>query len=511
MALNCTSGSLPFPTLFGAEILSVRVAPVRDYVVTGAYPYNWNTGLVPVIPISFCNVSVVHTHPGQNDTLRTEVWLPFEPSEGSAPEWNGRFEMTGGGGFAAVMVQSIVDGSAASTADAGVTINTASPAAWALSSDGNVNYNSLQNFAFKGLYDGALISKEVIKSFYGRPAQYSYFSGCSGGGRQGYTFAQRFPEVFDGIVATAPAIHWPQFFLTSRYYEQVMGEEGEVPYACELDTLYKAVMATCDRLDGLIDGVISYPDHCNFDPYSLVGSPANCSSDQSGPSTISHAAAAVANAVWHGVRTEDGSLLFPSAGYEANLSSLATVNTTCAGKENCTTVHLELFDSFLKLFVLKDASASTDSLTREEYIRYFRLAVKEYQSILGMDNPDLTELKKTGNKLLTWHGLNDDLIPYGGTRRYYDSVARLDPDVHSYYRLFEAPGVGHCAGGLGGKPNGVFAALVAWVENGTVPDSLVGTTPTNKTTLLCPYPKQAVFKGNSPSFSRDDFVCSQQI
>lgn len=101
----------------------------------------------------------------------------------------------------------------------------------------------------------------------------------------------------------------------------------------------------------------------------------------------------------------------------------------------------------------------------------------------------------------------DEVITFRGTRLYYDKVAAIEPDIHDFYRLFEAPGIAHCQGGVGGYPARSFEALVKWVEEGIAPDALEGIDVANRTSLLCPYPKHARFTGISAKYSADDFVC----
>ncbi|KAI8936179.1 hypothetical protein NX059_006612 [Plenodomus lindquistii] len=511
LAGNCSPAGIPLPTLFGAEFLSITASPVVNYTSPPASYIN--NGRAPTTPISFCNVTLTHTHPGYNDTLRTQIWLPLTSA------WNGRFQMAAGGGWVAgydagsfgQMSGAVNDGYATSTVDAGVqTATSFTPEAWALKSPGNVDYNTLETFAYKSLHDGALATKSIIESFYGREPAYSYWNGCSQGGRQGYMFAQRFPEVFDGIAATAPAINWDKFFVASAYPGQVLRETGQTPNVCEYDTIFRAAIEACDGLDGLDDDIISHPDSCKFDPYSLVGKPAtSCrSASPPGPSTISEAAASYMNALWNGVRTEDGTLLYPTADRSVNVTASGALVTRCFANSTCTATRNPLFGDWIRLFIEKDPNYNINNMTRGEFVAAFRTSVREYASIIGTGSTDLTEFKATGHKLLTWHGLADDLIPYANTRVYYDEVKRLDRKVDDYYRYFEAPGVAHCGGGPGGNPFGTFKALVAWVENGTAPNSLIATSPRNKTSLLCPYPKKAVFKGTSPDFSAKDFVCS---
>ncbi|KAF2856433.1 feruloyl esteras-like protein B precursor [Plenodomus tracheiphilus IPT5] len=510
MSSNCNPAAIPLPAVFGAEFLSIEAALVQNFTWNNPIRLYQNNGPLPNTAIDFCNVTLTHTHPGQNDTLRTQVWLPV------SPEWNGRMQMAGGGGWLAgfgdltfsSMYGALTDGYTTSTVDGGVqTQNGQTPEDWALLSNGNVDYNTLENFARKALRDGALATKSVIESFYGRPASYSYWNGCSQGGRQGYVFAQNYPDIFDGIAATAPAINWADFFPASAYQGQVVKELGVVPHPCEYATLRQAAIAACDGLDGLIDGLISNPDLCYFDPYRLVGSPTNCSSSSPGPSTISRAAATAVDALWHGFRSANGALLWPTGGYEVDLNTSLSSPITCPNNGNCTINRSPLFTEWIRLFVEKDTNFNVDTMTRDQFVHAWRAGIREYSSIIGTNSPDLTEFRESGHKLLTWHGLADDLIPYANTRRYYNNVAQLDPTVQSYYRLFEAPGVAHCFGGSGGIPQGMFKALVAWVEHGTAPESLVGTNPQGKTNLLCPYPKKAYFKGKSPQFSEKDFEC----
>lgn len=102
----------------------------------------------------------------------------------------------------------------------------------------------------------------------------------------------------------------------------------------------------------------------------------------------------------------------------------------------------------------------------------------------------------------------DEIVTFRNSRRYYDAVTAVDPSVHDYFRLFEAPGLGHCQGGAGGYPSRSFEALVKWVEEGIAPDALEAIDSTNRTSLLCPYPKRSVFAGAGSGYSASDFFCA---
>ncbi|KAF2830001.1 tannase and feruloyl esterase [Ophiobolus disseminans] len=507
---NCTPSAIPFPVVFGAEFVNIEARPVLDYIPPGPPSLSWvNHPPLPNTTVDFCNVTLTHTHPGKNDTLRTQIWLPI------SPEWNHRMQMAGGGGWSAgfdastsLVYGALTDGYVASTVDGGIrSENGLSPAAWALTSPGNVNYDALQNFAVQGLIDGALATKSVIKSFYGQGVDYAYWNGCSQGGRQGYMFAQRFPDVFDGIAAAAPAINWNPLFFSSMFPQQVLMELKleEFPHPCEYETLRQAAIAACDGGDGLIDGLIATPETCAFDPHKLVGSPANCSGESL---VISKAAALAMDAVWKGARTSNGSFLWYPHGFETEVTmGIGLLASVCSNNGTCVPSRSTLFTDWIRYFIKKDPNYNLNNMTRQDWVSAFKAGKREYGSIIGTDDPDLGEFRAAGGKLLTYHGLADGLIPYGGTRDYYERVSVLDPSLRDFYRYFEAPGAAHCSGGSGGHPEGVWAALVKWVEHGVAPETLVVKNMANKERLLCPYPKKAVFAGNPSNYTAQDFVC----
>jgi len=508
---NCAASAIALPKVFGTEFLSVKASLTHNYTVVAPYIGNPNHWDISGENISFCNVTVTHTHPGQNDLLTTQIWLPINPA------WNNRLKTVGGGGWiaglsvetAGAMNGAIAEGYAAVTTNAGVPEVLGD---WALNSQGNVNLIGLQNFAHVGLRDATLAAKSVVNSFFGKPPKFSYFSGCSQGGRQGYAFAQRYPDIFDGIAAAAPCINYPNFFTSALYPQQVMNELKYYPHPCELDAIRDAAIKSCDGKDGLLDGIITNPDSCKFDPYSQVNKPLNCSSSiPGGPKAISKAAATIADAAWNGSKGANGELLWYTPGIQAPLTGAATiVGTTCTPDGKCEGLPLPVFTDWVKYFLLKDKNASYGTnVTRREFERLYDQAVREYKSIIGTDWADLKDFREAGGKLITYHGTADSVIPHQGTRHYYDSVKAQDRKVHDFYRLFEAPGLGHCALDIGGYPGGTFNALVKWVEEGIAPESLEARSAvTNKTTILCPYPKVAKFKGKEGSeYGAKDFVC----
>ncbi|KAJ0326156.1 hypothetical protein Brms1b_000379 [Colletotrichum noveboracense] len=226
--------------------------------------------------VNFCNVTVTYTHPGQNDTINVQVWLPSDT-------WNGRLQHIGGSGWQAGLHQAGLMAMMASVGEGYATVGTdgglgsdVTPVNWGLLSEGNVNLYLLQDLASTTLNDAAVIAKSVIGSFYKTRPKYSYYTGCSQGGRQGFQLAQRYPDAYDGIAASAPAINWNQFVMQGMWGVFVMDQLGEYPPACEINAITSAALKACDGADGIEDGVVSDTDNCDFDPATVVGSTVNC-------------------------------------------------------------------------------------------------------------------------------------------------------------------------------------------------------------------------------------------
>lgn len=290
-ASACTAAAIPYPSLYGAEFLSMETTFIANYsqnVHPGTYA---NHGPVTVTNVNFCNVTLTYTHPGQHDSINVQVWLP-------ANNWNGRLQAIGGGGWQAGLYWPSLMGMAGAIGEGYSTISTdvglgssVYATDWALLSPGNVNLYFLQDLASVSLNDMAVIGKSVSASFYGQAPKYSYFSGCSQGGRQGLMLAQRYPDAFDGIAASAPAVNWNNFVFSDFWPSFVMRSRGEFPPACEFDAITDAVIDACDGFDGVVDGVIADLDACCFNPMSVVGKIINCSTLDNAPRRISSAAA----------------------------------------------------------------------------------------------------------------------------------------------------------------------------------------------------------------------------
>ncbi|KAF2018593.1 tannase and feruloyl esterase [Aaosphaeria arxii CBS 175.79] len=505
--LPSTFSSLAIP---GASINNISAAVVTNYTASAPLFSKPNHGAIGPVQVDFCNVTVSHKHDGHDEAILTQVWLPIDT-------WNGRLQATGGGGFitglgAEYVVQmdgAIAEGYAAAATNAGIyAVQSGGDdvASWALDDTGKINMHKLEDFVYRSLGDLSVIAKETIKLFYDEEAKYTYFSGCSKGGHQGYVLAQSFPDAFDGIAAAAPALFWdhmPQWYWKS----QVMNTRKEYPWPCELDALRYGALEACDEIDGVKDGVLQDPDACNFDPSTLLGKSINCT--EAGRSVnISELAVEAVRGEWTGKTPWDDLFESQTAGYDVDFQFGGTVctNGTCAANPFPFTIWWQ------KVFVKKDPSFDLVNMTDEDYVAIVKQSVEEYENVIGSPDADFSAFNKAGGKLLTYQGMSDPAITYRNTRRFYESALQVDQSISDYYRLFEAPGVGHCAGGRGAYPHSTFDALVDWVENGKAPDTLDATSAPNEEgevikRTLCAYPKRSEYQGEGDPNDPASWIC----
>ena len=445
-----------------------------------------------------CRVTAVSTHPPMGDTVRIWVAIPVA-------NWNGRFLGTGGGGFsggsAAGVMQPAAAGYAAGATDTG---HEGGSGSFALDANGRLNWQSIRNNAHVGIHEMTVTGKALTQALYGVAPRYSYFNGCSTGGRQGLMEAQRYPQDYNGVVSGAPAINWNRFHVQHLWGPVVMNAANSPVPACKLTAATTAVIAACDAIDGVKDGVIEDPKRCTFDPKALVGASAGeCGS-------LTAADADVIRKLWEGPRREDGSFLWYGLPRGADLNALWTSRGTPLRPQP-----FGISMDWFRYFLTQDPTFDGNTVTPAAFERLWDQSVEQYGVVIGTDNPDLTAFRERGGKALVWHGWSDPLISAEGTVDYYTRVQRqMDgaKKTSEFIRLFMAPGVGHCGGGAGPAPTGLLEALQTWVEDGKAPDTLLATrrdpSGATRTRPLCQYPQVARYKGSGSTDDAANFSCS---
>jgi pimeloyl-ACP methyl ester carboxylesterase len=325
---------------------------------------------------------------------------------------------------------------------------------------------------------------------YGAAPKYSYWTGCSTGGRQGLMAVQRFPEEYDGLVIAAPAIHWERFIAAEIWPQIVMHQALGAPIdPARLAGLNAEAVAACDMADGVKDDVINDPRKCEFDPSSSA--------------VLTPAEAAVVRKIWNGpTGAKTGKRLW--FGLEPGTSFAGLANPS----------PFSIATTHLAYWVNQNPSFDWKSITEAGFEAQFRQSFRKFNDVIGTDEDNLQAFRKRGGKIVMWHGEADQLIFPRGTVNYYERVASGNgglKHVEDFMRLFMAPGVAHCAGGAGPQPVGTLEAVVDWVENGVAPDTILATRNLGggavRTRPLCAYPKTAVWTGSGSTDDAASFAC----
>ncbi|KAL4789154.1 feruloyl esterase [Aspergillus venezuelensis] len=462
----CAPSTFSALSLFGAEILAVDADITSNYNFPIPGGWRFSQPSVNVQNATFCNVTVTYTHPGQDDIINAEIWLPLT-------DWNGRLQAVGGGGWTAGrfvlsyagMAGAIYDGYATATTDAGVG-NSPDPGSWGLVSPGNLNLAAFDNFGQRSLNDLAAFAKQVVEAFYDQPPLYSYWNGCSNGGRQASILAQQ----------------------------------------CEMAQLTALATAECDALDGVEDGFISDPDGCRakFNPQDHVGTVFTCT-DTGTETSITAAAVDVARAIFEGARFSNGDFMW--YGYEVGTDLEALAAATCAEDGDCTPTSRASLSFWWQFFVLKNPSSAITTLTHAQFDQLF-LALKKELAPIAATEPRITAFQNAGGKMITFHGLLDAAITPESTLHYFKEVSSVIDGVADFYQYYRIPGLEHCFGGRGGQPIHLFDQLRSWVETGTAPGASAVTIrlPDNSTMdqVVCPYPQSARYEPSCSSESSEE-------
>jgi pimeloyl-ACP methyl ester carboxylesterase len=438
---------------------------------------------------TFCRVALTIS-----PQIHIEVWLPRDT-------WNGRYRGEGGGGYAgqvsyAGLAEGIRRGYATASTDTGHPASAGG--SFALNPDGTLNAQLIVDFAERSLHELAIKAKALIKAYYGTSPRFSYWNGCSTGGRQGLMAAQRFPEEYDGLVIGAPAINWDRFIPAELWPQIVMHHTtGGSISAARLTAATKAAVAACDASDGVADGIINDPRKCAYDPAVLI-----CKAGDDAASCLTPQEADAIRKIWNGPMTESGQRLWFGLERGTPLNSLAGNNPFVIALAH------------FQYWIHQNPNFDWHTLTESGFEAEFRASQLKFHDVIGSDNPKLDGFRKHGGRMIIWHGEADPLIFPRGTVNYFERVLAANGGterVKDFARLFMAPGVGHCAGGDGPNPVGLLDAVVDWVEKGVAPNTVQASRRrpdgTMLTRPLCPYPTTAKWTGNGTADDAANFVC----
>jgi len=383
-------------------------------------------------------------------------------------DWNGRYFQTGCGGFCgaapiASCGQALTRGFAVAAEDSGHT-GTQGDGSWALD-----NHRAEIDFGYRSPHVTAQAGKALTERFYGRAPSYSYFQGCSTGGRQALSEAQRYPDDFDGIVAGAPALYQNYLAPLSQGHLETVNRRADgtvILTQAKARVLAAAVLARCDGADGKVDGVVGNPDSCTVDPAVI-----QCPDGTDGATCLTAEQVAVARAFYAPPTDDRGRQLYPAGlerGSEAGWPGYSIgTDAALSGGGNYAQEVLRY------LAFPKDPGASYSLLDFDPNRDAVRLTAMA--QVYNADNTDLRRFDRSGGKLIVYHGWADPLIAPGGTVNYVrDAMARSGGRAvtEDFMRLFLLPGVYHCTGGPGEDTVDWLTSIQAWVEKGQAPASV---------------------------------------
>jgi feruloyl esterase len=452
------------------------------------------TGLAPTAPVpaiyarvpDFCR-AMLTLKPSSDSDIKVEVWLP-------ASEWNGKFQAVGNGGFAGVlpyaaMARAVLDGYATAGTDTGHVGNTAE---FALG-----HPEKVVDFGYRAIHEMTVAAKRVIDAHYGRAPQFSYFNGCSQGGRQGITSAQRYPADFDGIVAGAAAWDQMRSHAARLALNLTMNRSPEaVIPPSKYPMIHDYVLKTCDGKDGVVDGVLEDPTSCAVDFSALACKGADAASCLTPAQIIS--AKAITTPL---TRPGSNEPIFP--GYLTPGSELEW--DVLGGPQP-----LRLSQTAVANIVYGDKAWSPRAFNPAAELD--RIDASD-QGAMKSNDPNLAPFFNRGGKLLMWHGWSDPQVPPQLSTIYYSNVLKtVGPSAEQSIALFMMPGVYHCAGGPGPDNFDRMGAIAAWVERGHKPARLTASRLSSgivdRTRPLCPYGQMAVYSGNGSTDDAANFSCA---
>jgi feruloyl esterase len=459
------------------------------YVPAGPFapPVSRSSGDSMFLP-AFCRVAAT-LKPTADSNIKIEVWMP-------ASGWNGKFQGVGNGGWNGAITYpglalALRQGYATGSTDTGHAGDTA---IFAMG-----HPEKLVDFAYRAVHAMTVRAKAIVTAFYGKGPRISYWLGCSSGGRQGLKEAQRFPEDYDGIVAGAPANSWTRLATSSVWIAQATLKDpaSYLPRA-KFRSLHQAVLAACDTLDGVKDGVLENPMRCHFDPRIL-----QCTGSDDRPSCLTATQVAAARKVYGGpVNPRTGEQIFPGLEPGSELGWTALAGGPKLGASAAEHFKFVVFRN--PAWDFRTFDFDTDARETDEI---------DAGSINATD-PDLKAFVARGGKLILYHGWSDPLIAPRSTIDYYTAVVAALGGPHNAMesvRLFLVPGMDHCAGGEGASGFDILTALEQWKEHSTPPDRITASRLAgglvDRTRPLCPYPQAAAYTGNGSTDSAGSFTC----
>lgn len=478
-------------TLTGLTIPEVSIVSATSVAAGPLVPAS---GVRPLTVPALCRVVAVAT-PTPDSHINFEVWIP----EGSA--WNGKFQGVGTGGFAGSisygpLAEGVRRGYATASTDTGhvgddLTFAQGHP-------------ERIIDWGYRSIHVMTEAGKLIVRNHTGRFPDRAYFNGCATGGHQAMMEVQRFPADYDGVVAGNPAADRTNEILAYLWdWRATHSADGKsLVDPAKFQLLTRSAVTACDGTDGVKDGVIDDPRQCRFDPTSLL-----CKSEISA-SCLTRVELDAVRAVYAGPKNpRTGEQIFPgwplgSEGYGPGPGD---------GWRNFLDVPEPRRVGLFRYFVFNNPAWDLWSMDWDRDVAFTNRTV----GFLNATAHDLSSFRDRGGKIVMHTGWVDPILPAPDVIKYYEDVTGAmggREQTAAFFRLFLAPGMGHCSGGPGPNTLDGLTALEAWVEKGTAPSQIIATRrgaggEVERTRPLCVYPQVARWSGRGSSDAAENFAC----
>jgi tannase/feruloyl esterase len=447
--------------------------------------YNGGRGIPPFNTLpSFCRVAAT-LKPSPASDIRMEMWMPVTG-------WNGHFRGTSPNGLGGVvnynaMGVGLTDGFAVASTDTG---HQGGDTAWMLNPD------RVTDFAGRAMHETTAAGKALATAYYGAAPKYSYMIECGGGSAAALHEVQKYPADYNGVVVGGHAAHLTRQIFGQLWLWMAAHPNGvAILPAAKLTVLHDAVMAKCDRLDGVKDGLLEDPTRCTFDPGEI-----ECRSGD-GPDCLTVPQVEAARKIYAGPtnpRTNERIWSPLYRGSELDWSFF----TDSAAPIGIATGALRM--------ILNDPSFDYRSVNFDTHVA---AADRSEIARVNASNADVSEFVRRGGKLILSGGWNNALVPAGAVVDYFGRVSStLGPgDTRRSVRLYMVPGMIECNGGPGTDTFDMLGVMRRWIERGEAPAEVIASRVEHgkvvRTRPLCPYPQVATYKGTGSTDEARNFTC----
>jgi feruloyl esterase len=466
-------------------------APAGPFVAPGATPppapapavgQGGRGGAAQPLPLpAHCRVRLV-LKPTADSNINAELWMP-------AANWNGKFMAVGNGGFGGSiqgygeMQTALRLGYATAGNDTGHSATDGPNGMFALG-----HPEKIVDFAYRAMHEMTATSKKLIDSHYGSAPQFSYYKGCSTGGRQGAMAAQRYPDDFDGIIAGALANRHIQMHTAGSARSITLARHPDRQLTpAKADLVNKLVMESCDTLK---EGFLNNPRACRVDFKKLA-----CGSAADSQSCLTAAQMLTVEEFYGGVKTSKGELIFSGQALGNPIAaSRGAIPAIGAGNDT------------VRIWGFQNDTYDWNTFDLDRDMRIINSKVGFVDAV----DPDLSKFKARGGKLLLYAGWGDTGITPENTVLYYDNLkSKMGKNQDDWARLFMVAGMGHCRGGDGPHTFDLIGTMESWREKGVAPAQITGFNPQSGLSRpLCPYPQYAKYKGTGNMKDASNWSCT---